>query len=109
MMSLTVLWMTIIVLFRQKIDSGLLLGSTTILFALPQIRASMPDAPPFGAFIDIGGYFMNVCLVSVCTSVLLLTQLRYHYKPQAPPTSQSAPPRKMDSLEEYQLLPITTK
>ncbi|EGN99357.1 hypothetical protein SERLA73DRAFT_73891 [Serpula lacrymans var. lacrymans S7.3] len=66
MMSLTVLWMTIIVLFRQKIDSGLLLGSTTILFALPQIRASMPDAPPFGAFIDIGGYFMNVCLVSVC-------------------------------------------
>ncbi|KAH7884900.1 hypothetical protein F5I97DRAFT_1893195 [Phlebopus sp. FC_14] len=85
-LSLSVLWMTIIIMFRQRIPSSLLLASTTILFALPQIRASMPDAPQFGAYVgesgagiyvsiqfvsftlhpDIGGYFMNVCLVSVC-------------------------------------------
>ncbi|KIJ62993.1 hypothetical protein HYDPIDRAFT_114151 [Hydnomerulius pinastri MD-312] len=80
-LSLTVLWMTILVLFRARVDNGIILASTTVLFALPQIRASMPDSPPFGAFIDIAGYFMNVCLVSACTSVLLFSQLRYHYRP----------------------------
>ncbi|KIJ57889.1 hypothetical protein HYDPIDRAFT_44725 [Hydnomerulius pinastri MD-312] len=100
-MSITVLWMTILVLFHQNLPSGLLLASTAILFALPQIRASMPDAPPFGALIgrhclalgvrvslrpDIGGYFMNVCLVSVCTSTLLLSQLRYRCQPPPNPS-----------------------
>ncbi|KIJ57888.1 hypothetical protein HYDPIDRAFT_120207 [Hydnomerulius pinastri MD-312] len=75
-LSLTVLWMTILVLFRAEVDNNIILASTTILFALPQIRASMPDSPPF----DIAGYFMNVCLVSACTSVLLFSQLRYHYR-----------------------------
>ncbi|KAH7928318.1 hypothetical protein BV22DRAFT_1059079 [Leucogyrophana mollusca] len=102
-MSLTVLWMTIIVLFRQHIDSGLLLASTTILFAIPQIRASMPDAPPFGAFIDIGGYFLNVCLVSCCTSILLLTQLRYRYEP---PTTTNSGPVEAAGKDDYQLLPL---
>ncbi|KAG2137046.1 hypothetical protein DEU56DRAFT_756174 [Suillus clintonianus] len=68
-LSLTVLWMTILVLFRVNVNDGLILTSTAVLFALPQIRASMPDSPPF----DIAGYFMNVCLVSIC----------YHYQPAA--------------------------
>ncbi|KAH7884899.1 hypothetical protein F5I97DRAFT_1812645 [Phlebopus sp. FC_14] len=81
-LSLAVLWMTILVLFKANIDNGIILGSTTVLFALPQIRASMPDSPPFGTiFSNIGGYFMNVCLVSACTSVLLFSQLQYHYRP----------------------------
>lgn len=80
-LSVTVLWMTVLVLFRANVNDNLILISTAVLFALPQIRASMPDSPPFGAFIDIAGYFMNVCLVSVCTSILLFSQLQYHYQP----------------------------
>ncbi|KAG0693281.1 hypothetical protein DFH29DRAFT_816462, partial [Suillus ampliporus] len=76
-LSVTILWMTILVLFRAKVNDGLILASTTVLFALPQIRASMPDSPPF----DIAGYFMNVCLVSICTSILLFSQLQYRYRP----------------------------
>ncbi|KAG1853161.1 hypothetical protein DFJ58DRAFT_914256 [Suillus subalutaceus] len=80
-LSVTVLWMTVLVLFRAHVDDNLILISTAVLFALPQIRATMPDSPPFGAFIDIAGYFMNVCLVSICTSILLFSQLQYHYQP----------------------------
>ncbi|KAG2117498.1 hypothetical protein BD769DRAFT_1051760 [Suillus cothurnatus] len=80
-LTVTVLWMTVLVLFRANVSCNLILISTSVLFALPQIRASMPDSPPFGTFIDIAGYFMNVCLVSVCTSILLFSQLQYHYQP----------------------------
>ncbi|KAG1849505.1 hypothetical protein F4604DRAFT_92211 [Suillus subluteus] len=80
-LSVTVLWMTVLVLFRAHVDDNLILTSAAVLFALPQIRATMPDSPPFGAFIDIAGYFMNVCLVSICTSILLFSQLQYHYQP----------------------------
>ncbi|KAG2131443.1 uncharacterized protein EDB93DRAFT_939477 [Suillus bovinus] len=80
-LSVTILWMTVLVLCRANVNDSLILTSTTVLFALPQIRASMPDSPPFGAFIDISGYFMNVCLVSICTSVLLFSRLQYHYRP----------------------------
>ncbi|KAG2140995.1 hypothetical protein DEU56DRAFT_796550 [Suillus clintonianus] len=82
-LSITILWMTVLVIFRANINDGLILTSTAVLFALPQIRASMPDSPPFGAFIDIAGYFMNVGLVSLCTSILLFSQLQYHYQPVA--------------------------
>ncbi|KAG2126377.1 uncharacterized protein EDB93DRAFT_1243831 [Suillus bovinus] len=76
-LSVTILWMTVLVLCRANVNDSLILTSTTVLFALPQIRASMPDSPPF----DISGYFMNVCLVSICTSVLLFSRLQYHYRP----------------------------
>ncbi|OAX41902.1 hypothetical protein K503DRAFT_711639 [Rhizopogon vinicolor AM-OR11-026] len=110
-MSIMVLWMTIKVTFHQKIESGLSLASTTILFAIPQIRASMPNAPPFvdsselvphetDGFIDIGGYFINVLIVSICTSVLLFTQLRNSYQP--PQTSGQQNPG-------YRLLPVIGK
>ncbi|KAG1721696.1 uncharacterized protein EDB91DRAFT_1064312 [Suillus paluster] len=93
-LSVTILWMTILVLFRANVNDGLILASTTDApltssfspFALPQIRASMPDSPPF----DIAGYFMNVCLVSICTSILLFSQLQYRYRPGA--TSEGLPP-----------------
>ncbi|KAG1727293.1 uncharacterized protein EDB91DRAFT_894381 [Suillus paluster] len=95
-LSVTILWMTILVLFRTNVNDGLILASTTVLFALPQIRASMPDSPPFGTFIDIAGYFMNVCLVSICTSILLFSQLQYRYRP---PRKTSVPHQ-----ENYALL-----
>ncbi|KAG1721694.1 uncharacterized protein EDB91DRAFT_244654 [Suillus paluster] len=93
-LSVTILWMTILVLFHTNINDGLILASTTVLFALPQIRASMPDSPPFGAFIDIAGYFMNVCLVSICTSVLLFSQLQYHYRPPKKTSVELPPPQR---------------
>lgn len=80
-LSLTVLWMTVLVMFRTHVNDNLILISTAVLFALPQIRASMPDSPPFGVFIDIPGYITNVSLVIVCTSILLFSQLQYHYRP----------------------------
>ncbi|KAH7928317.1 hypothetical protein BV22DRAFT_1103082 [Leucogyrophana mollusca] len=96
-LSLTVLWMTILVLFRAKIDSGIILASTTVLFALPQIRASMPNSPPF----DIAGYFMNVCLVSACTSILLFSQLRYHYRPLVTTSMYTRPKMTREEREAF--------
>ncbi|KAG1723751.1 hypothetical protein EDB19DRAFT_345081 [Suillus lakei] len=77
-LSVAILWMTILV-YEQRVDRCAT-EELSVLFALPQIRASMPDSPAFGAFIDIAGYFMNVGLVSICTSILLFSQLQYHYQ-----------------------------
>ncbi|KAG1718233.1 hypothetical protein EDB19DRAFT_1888060 [Suillus lakei] len=93
-LSVAVLWMTVLVLFRAKINEGLILTSTSVLFALPQIRASMPDSPAFGAFIDITGYFTNVCLVSICTSILLFSRLQYHYQSAVTTSVESTPPQR---------------
>ncbi|KAG1773232.1 hypothetical protein EV702DRAFT_1131048 [Suillus placidus] len=92
-LSVAVLWMTVLVVFRANVNNGLILTSTTVLFALPQIRASMPDCPPFGAFIDVAGYFMNVCLVSICASIVLFSQLQYHYQPLATTSVELTPSR----------------
>ncbi|KAG2344906.1 hypothetical protein BDR05DRAFT_881680 [Suillus weaverae] len=86
-LSVTVLWMTVLVLFHVNVNDGLILTSTAVLFALPQVRASMPDSPPF----DIAGYFMNVCLVSICASVLLFSRLQYHYQPLPTTSAELAP------------------
>ncbi|TDL18109.1 hypothetical protein BD410DRAFT_775314 [Rickenella mellea] len=70
LLSLAILYMTILVILQRQVNTQLLLASTSVLFAIPQIRASMPDAPPFGAYLllcqDTGGYFINLCLVSAC-------------------------------------------
>ncbi|TDL25267.1 hypothetical protein BD410DRAFT_837478 [Rickenella mellea] len=86
LLSLAILYMTILVIFGRKVDTQLILASTTVLFALPQIRSSMPDSPPLGtgAYIDTGGYFISLSLVSACTSLLLIVSLiPYEKRPGA--------------------------
>ncbi|TDL22523.1 hypothetical protein BD410DRAFT_788335 [Rickenella mellea] len=86
LLSLAIVYMTVLVTLGRKVNTQLILASTTVLFSIPQIRSSMPEAPPFGAFIDIGGYFINLGLVSVCTSILLFCSLTpYEKRPPAPP------------------------
>ncbi|TDL20043.1 hypothetical protein BD410DRAFT_872994 [Rickenella mellea] len=67
LLTLAILYITVLVVMGRKVDTQLILASTTILFAIPQIRASMLDSPPLGAVcIDTAGYFVNLSLVSAC-------------------------------------------
>ncbi|KAG1723744.1 hypothetical protein EDB19DRAFT_1858917 [Suillus lakei] len=97
-LSVAVLWMTVLVLFRANVNDSLILISTSVLFALPQIRASMPDSPAFGAFIDIAGYFMNVCLVSICTSILLISRLQYHCQSTVTTSEKPMPSQQAERI-----------
>ncbi|EJD49118.1 hypothetical protein AURDEDRAFT_162059 [Auricularia subglabra TFB-10046 SS5] len=45
------------------------------LFALPSVRSVMPGDPPFGCLIDFIGIIPNLCIVSGCATVLLLSRI----------------------------------
>ncbi|KAF9533122.1 hypothetical protein CPB83DRAFT_529765 [Crepidotus variabilis] len=50
-----------------------LISSAAILIAIPQLRATMPDAPGFdGVLIDTIGYFPQMVIVAISTIILLL-------------------------------------
>ena len=49
-------------------NSGIVMGAVGILFALPNVRNTMPDAPDIGAIIDYAAYFW--CLVLAISHLL---------------------------------------
>ncbi|TBU52741.1 hypothetical protein BD310DRAFT_939477 [Dichomitus squalens] len=53
---------------RSVPDTALFLPLANILL-IPQLRAAMPDAPDFGVFMDLFGYYVN--MVAVCMATLL--------------------------------------
>ncbi|PVF92384.1 hypothetical protein CPB86DRAFT_744380 [Serendipita vermifera] len=62
----------------QVIMAPSLLGVCfTALFALPTVRSILPGAPAFGALIDLVGIIPNVIIISLCTTVVAIANLRH--------------------------------
>lgn len=54
LISLTVLWISLLVVSgRRKMEVALLGWFGAVLFALPLLRNSLPGAPPIGAYVDV--------------------------------------------------------
>lgn len=52
--------------FHAKLEAPVLIFKTTLLFALPAIRNSMPESPPLGILLDYAAYYwaMFVAILS---------------------------------------------
>ncbi|KAL1695227.1 hypothetical protein GGG16DRAFT_45653, partial [Schizophyllum commune] len=49
------------------------------LFALPGVRALLPDAPPFGCTIDLVGILPNVIIISLCAFIWACMKLNARF------------------------------
>lgn len=60
--------------FHAKLEAPVLIFKTTLLFALPAIRNSMPESPPLGIVLDYAAYYwaMFVAILS-----FMIVGLRY--------------------------------
>ncbi|CAA7261582.1 unnamed protein product [Cyclocybe aegerita] len=68
-----------------------LISSGAILIAIPQLRASMPDAPGFdGVLIDCIGYFPQMVIVGLSTVTLLLLLVVHEFDRMRTNASASA-------------------
>lgn len=78
LVTLAILYMTLVyTMGRRQLPDGL--DSIALpfagLFALPSVRSVMPGDPPFGCLIDFIGIIPNLCIVSGCATVLLLSRI----------------------------------
>ncbi|EJD49113.1 hypothetical protein AURDEDRAFT_162054 [Auricularia subglabra TFB-10046 SS5] len=78
LVTLAILYMTLVyILGRRQLPDSLdsIALPFTGLFALPATRNVMPGDPPFGCLIDFIGVIPNICIVSVCATLLLFNRI----------------------------------
>ncbi len=69
---------------KKKVDAnGTVTGAVGVLFALPNIRNTMPGVPPLGAVMDFACYFW--CLVIAITNFIWVATLWLDYTTINPP------------------------
>jgi hypothetical protein len=70
-------WVAILAITNRRVAEVALLGWTTsLLFALPLLRNSMPNGPPVGANIDILVYFWVLAAAIVSALLAVIAYLR---------------------------------
>ncbi|TBU23271.1 hypothetical protein BD311DRAFT_674323, partial [Dichomitus squalens] len=77
---------------RSVPDTALFLPLANILL-IPQLRAAMPDAPDFGVFMDLFGYYVN--MVAVCMATLLTFFRIIGHRGKKSSLQQSLPHQKL--------------
>lgn len=90
-LALFVLLVGVLVFNARRPAEVALLGWTgAVIFALPLLRNYMPNAPPFGAAIDIYAYLWAIVL-TVAGAVLVILAWLAQRKPVAKPGGTNAP------------------
>ncbi|KAJ3042476.1 hypothetical protein HDV00_007247 [Rhizophlyctis rosea] len=78
----------------RKVEPPIIAASGALLFALPAIRNAQPLVPPIGSVADSVGFFWNMILCGLSTTLLLVNYIaKYNVsdKPKAAPAKPQTP------------------
>lgn len=77
---------------RRPAEVALLGWTAALIFSLPLLRSYMPNAPPFGAAIDVYAYLWTIA-AAVTSAVLVILGWLIQKRPIAPHTHDQPPAR----------------